>query len=162
MVVDLPTKILASLFDPLMSAGLHSHSLLLTLSALNASDWPRPCRERLLINEYFTMLASLEYNMQEMYRAQKLANDLVDITVTVTNDTLLYLIKRGKYREKECSVFLSCNRNTGGVQRERKCFGTRVYSGCCFSISTSFIYIFTEPSILSMFIPSFRVFYQDS
>ena len=47
----------------------------------------------MLINEYFTLLASLEYNMQEMYRGQKLANDLVDITVTVTNDTLLYLIK---------------------------------------------------------------------
>ena len=36
-----------------------------------------------MINEYFTLLASLEYNMQEMYRVQKLANDLVDITVTV-------------------------------------------------------------------------------
>lgn len=40
-------------------------------------------RERLLINEYFTLLACLEYNMQEMYKGQKLANDLVDITVTI-------------------------------------------------------------------------------
>ena len=56
--------------------------------ALNSSDWPCSCRERLLINEYFTLLASLEYNMQEMYKGQKLANDLVDITVTVTNDIL--------------------------------------------------------------------------
>ncbi|KAL9954463.1 hypothetical protein ACROYT_G042004 [Oculina patagonica] len=40
-------------------------------------------RERTMINEYFTLLASLEYNMQEMYRVQKLANDLVDITVTI-------------------------------------------------------------------------------
>jgi len=39
---------------------------------------------------------SLEYNMQEVYRGQKLANDLVDITATVTNDTLLYLIKEKK------------------------------------------------------------------
>lgn len=43
------------------------------------------------INEYFTLLASLEYNMQEMYRVQKLADDLVDITVTVTTDSLVYL-----------------------------------------------------------------------
>ncbi len=43
-----------------------------------------------MINEYFTLLASLEYNMQEMYRVQKLANDLVDITVTVIY-TLLYI-----------------------------------------------------------------------
>lgn len=44
----------------------------------------------MMINEYFTLLASLEYNMQEMYRVQKLANDLVDITVTVTTDSLVY------------------------------------------------------------------------
>ena len=40
-------------------------------------------RERALINDYFTLLASLEYNMQEIQKVQKLANDLVDITVTV-------------------------------------------------------------------------------
>jgi len=45
----------------------------------------------MMINEYFTLLASLEYNMQEMYRVQKLADDLVDITVTVTTDSLIYL-----------------------------------------------------------------------
>ena len=45
----------------------------------------------MMINEYFTLLASLDYNMQEMYRVQKLADDLVDITVTVTNDSLVYL-----------------------------------------------------------------------
>ena len=36
-----------------------------------------------MIYEYFTLLASLEYNMQEIQKVQKLANDLVDITVTV-------------------------------------------------------------------------------
>ena len=36
-----------------------------------------------MINEYFTLLASLEYNMQEIQKVQKLANDLVDISVTV-------------------------------------------------------------------------------
>jgi len=75
------------------------------MSAQNASDRPLPCRERLLIKEYFTLLASLEYNMQEMYRGQKLANDLVDITVTVTNDTLLYLI-RNNDNKKEIKHFL--------------------------------------------------------
>ena len=40
-------------------------------------------RERALINDYFTLLASLEYNMQEIQKVQKLVNDLVDITVTV-------------------------------------------------------------------------------
>ncbi|KAJ7365570.1 Cation channel sperm-associated protein 1 [Desmophyllum pertusum] len=40
-------------------------------------------RERTMISEYFTLLASLEYNMQEMHRVQKLGNDLVDITVTI-------------------------------------------------------------------------------
>ena len=40
-------------------------------------------RERALINDYFTLLASLEYNMQEIQKVQKLTNDLVDITVTV-------------------------------------------------------------------------------
>jgi len=36
-----------------------------------------------MINDYFTLLASLEYNMQEIQKVQKLMNDLVDITVTV-------------------------------------------------------------------------------
>ena len=45
-----------------------------------------------MINEYFTLLASLEYNMQEMYRVQKLANDLVDITVTVKNAKALFSV----------------------------------------------------------------------
>lgn len=40
-------------------------------------------RERAFIAEYFTLLASLEYNVQEMHRVQQLANDLVDITVSV-------------------------------------------------------------------------------
>ncbi|XP_073249025.1 cation channel sperm-associated protein 1-like [Porites lutea] len=40
-------------------------------------------RERALINDYFTLLASLEYNMQEIQKVQKLVNDLVDITVTI-------------------------------------------------------------------------------
>ncbi|XP_068682482.1 cation channel sperm-associated protein 1-like [Montipora foliosa] len=40
-------------------------------------------RERVLIHDYFTLLASLEYNMQEVQKVQKLMNDLVDITVTI-------------------------------------------------------------------------------
>lgn len=40
-------------------------------------------RERAFIAEYFTLLVSLEYNVQEMHRVQQLANDLVDITVSV-------------------------------------------------------------------------------
>lgn len=40
-------------------------------------------RERAFIAEYFTLLASLEYNVQEMHRVQQLANDLVDITVSI-------------------------------------------------------------------------------
>jgi len=40
-------------------------------------------RERSMINDYFTLLASLEYNMQEIQKVQKLMNDLVDITATI-------------------------------------------------------------------------------
>lgn len=40
-------------------------------------------RERAYITEYFTLLASLEYNVQEVHKVQQLANDLVDIAVTV-------------------------------------------------------------------------------
>lgn len=36
-----------------------------------------------MINDYFMLLASLEYNIQEIQTVQKLINDLVDITVTV-------------------------------------------------------------------------------
>ncbi|KAK3730368.1 hypothetical protein QZH41_014852, partial [Actinostola sp. cb2023] len=37
-----------------------------------------------LINQYYILLTSLEYNMQHMQRSQKTADDLIDITVTVS------------------------------------------------------------------------------
>ncbi|KAK2560996.1 Cation channel sperm-associated protein 1 [Acropora cervicornis] len=39
--------------------------------------------ERALIHDYFTLLVSLEYNMQELQKVQKLMNDMVDITITI-------------------------------------------------------------------------------
>ena len=57
-----------------------------------------------MISEYFTLLASLEYNMQEMYRVHKLANDLVDTTVTVKMILCSIYILKNK-REKAFSVF---------------------------------------------------------
>ena len=56
-----------------------------------------------MIHDYFTLLVSLEYNMQELQKVQKLMNDMVDITITVI-----------------LNIFLDCTAKTNSVWLHKK------------------------------------------
>ena len=49
-------------------------------------------RERELFQEYLTLLGTLEYNIHQTKLQQRLLDDLVDIVVTVSLFSLLFLV----------------------------------------------------------------------